>query len=55
VYGSPLLQALVGLRANDEPPRNRPGDDQAHRAFVVWRVGELRRRISEGGPREQGP
>jgi hypothetical protein len=54
VYGSPLLQALVGLRANDEPPRARPGDDPEHRAFVARRIAELRARIGEGGLREAG-
>jgi hypothetical protein len=54
VYGSPLLQALVGLRASDEPPRARPGDDPDHRAFVAQRIAELRARIGEGGLREAG-
>jgi pimeloyl-ACP methyl ester carboxylesterase len=54
VYGSPLLQALVGLRANDEPPRDRPGDDPDHREFVERRKAELLARIGTGGLREAG-
>jgi hypothetical protein len=52
IYGSPLLQALVGLKASDAPPRQRPGDEPEHRAFVARRVAELRARIGEGGLRE---
>jgi hypothetical protein len=52
LYGSPWLQALVGLRDSDAPPRRRPGEDPDHRAFVQERLAELRRRIAEGGPRE---
>ena len=48
-YGSPLLQALVGLKATDELPRRRPGDEPEHREFVARRVAELRGRIAEGG------
>ena len=52
VYGSPLLQALVGLSARDEAPRRRPGDDPDHRQFVARRKAELIARIGEGGLRE---
>jgi hypothetical protein len=48
-YGSPLLQALVGLKATDELPRRCPGDEPEHREFVARRVAELRGRIDEGG------
>jgi pimeloyl-ACP methyl ester carboxylesterase len=51
-YGSPLLQALVGLRASDGAPRQRPGKDAAHLAFVAKRIDELKQAIPEGGPRE---
>lgn len=51
-YGSPLLQALVGLRASDANPRHRPGDDAMHYAFVANKIAELKTRIPEGGPRE---
>jgi hypothetical protein len=52
VYGSPLLQALVGLRARDESPRRRPGDDPDHLDFVARRKAELLERIDAGGLRE---
>ncbi|MFN3625488.1 MAG: DUF3141 domain-containing protein [Hyphomicrobium sp.] len=52
VYGSPLLQALVGLRASDESPRRRPGTDPAHIALVAQRIQELKDAIPDGGPRE---
>jgi hypothetical protein len=52
VYGSPLVQAMVGLKASDDNPRRRPGDDPVHRAFVAQRIEELTKAISDGGPRE---
>jgi hypothetical protein len=51
-YGSPLLQALVGIRASDASPRHRPGVDAVYRAFLAQRVDELTRNIARGGPRE---
>jgi pimeloyl-ACP methyl ester carboxylesterase len=52
VYGSPLLQGLVGLRAGEGAPRRRPGIDATYKAFAAQRVDELKRGIEEGGPRE---
>jgi hypothetical protein len=52
VYGSPLLQALVGLKASEASPRHRPGVDAVYRAFVAQRIDELTRNITRGGPRE---
>jgi pimeloyl-ACP methyl ester carboxylesterase len=52
LYGSPLLQAMVGLRATEGAPRRRPGVDATYKAFVTHRVEELKRNIGEGGPRE---
>jgi hypothetical protein len=52
VYGSPLLQGLVGLRAGESAPRRRPGVDATYKAFAAQRVDELKRGIEEGGPRE---
>jgi hypothetical protein len=46
------LQALVGLRATDEPPRRRPGLDSERLAFVQQRIAELKARLAEGGLRE---
>ena len=51
-YGSPLVQALVGLKASDAGLRRRPGQSAAHLAFVAKRIDELRSVIKEGGPRE---
>ena len=33
-YGSPLVQALLGLRASDDLPRPRPGREPEELAFV---------------------
>jgi pimeloyl-ACP methyl ester carboxylesterase len=52
IYGAPLLQALVGLKASDGSPRFRPGTDAAHVALVAQRIEELKGSIREGGPRE---
>jgi pimeloyl-ACP methyl ester carboxylesterase len=52
IYGSPFLQALVGLKASDAPPRHRPGADAVYRAFIAQRVDQLTRHIARGGPRE---
>lgn len=43
---------MVGLKANDESPRRRPGTDAAHVAAVSRRIAELKARINEGGARE---
>jgi hypothetical protein len=51
VYGSPILQALVGVKASDDTAR-RPRKDAAHLALVNRRIKELRDGISDGGPRE---
>jgi Protein of unknown function (DUF3141) len=51
-YGSPLLQALVGLRAPGEgahPPRAM---DEAFRALVEKRMAEIKSRIDQGGGTE---
>jgi pimeloyl-ACP methyl ester carboxylesterase len=51
IYGSPLLQALVGLKATDVGSRV-PGKDPARFALVAQRIKELKAAIPEGGPRE---
>jgi hypothetical protein len=51
-YGSPVVQALVGLKASDASPRHRPGVDAVYRAFVANRIDELTRNLTQGGPRE---
>jgi pimeloyl-ACP methyl ester carboxylesterase len=52
VYGSPMLQAMVGLKTSDRPVRERPGDDAPRRTLVSQRIAELKRAIPRGGPRE---
>ena len=52
IYGSPLLQSLVGLKASDASPRSRPGIDAVYSAFIARRLDELRKSVPEGGPRE---
>ena len=51
-YGSPIVQAMVGLRGSEENPRPKPGDDTAYRFLVQQRIEELKRKIVEGGPLE---
>lgn len=51
VYGSPALQALAGLRASDEPPRRRPGNEPERIAFVEACIAELMAKIAEGDGR----
>jgi pimeloyl-ACP methyl ester carboxylesterase len=52
IYGQPWLQALLGLRASDDPPRQHPGRDSDQAAFVRRRIEELRAKMNQGGPRE---
>ena len=52
IYGQSWLQALLGLRASDDPPRPRPGGDPDHMAAVERRIEELRAKMDKGGPRE---
>lgn len=52
VYGNPILQALVGLQAADEPPRRRPGTEPEEIEYINQRIAEIRARISEGGTTE---
>jgi hypothetical protein len=51
-YGSPFLQALVGLGTLNGSGRQRIGDSPAHIAMLEQRIGELKRAIADGGPRE---
>ncbi|HEX6011032.1 MAG TPA: DUF3141 domain-containing protein, partial [Geminicoccaceae bacterium] len=51
-YGSPLVQATLGLRASDAPPRPRPGHEPEEIAFVRERTAALLERMGEGGMRE---
>ncbi len=51
-YGSPLLQAMVGLGASDEPPRRRPGVEPERIALIQQRIAEIKANLAEGGLRE---
>ena len=52
VYGSPAVQAMVGLKGSDAHVRPSPGEDAAYRSLVARRIDELRNGIAKGGPRE---
>ncbi|MFL5334259.1 MAG: DUF3141 domain-containing protein [Geminicoccaceae bacterium] len=51
-YGSPLVQALAGMRARDDLPRPRPGSEPEELAYIAEQAAELRRKFVEGDPRE---
>ncbi|WP_038970301.1 DUF3141 domain-containing protein [Bradyrhizobium genomosp. III] len=51
VYGSPALQAAVGIDPNAVPTRRREMSDE-HRAMLESRIAELRAKIGDGGLRE---
>lgn len=51
VYGSPLLQASVGIDPASDPPR-KAGKTGLHQTILQSRREELRRRIDKGGMRE---
>ncbi|UFX46913.1 DUF3141 domain-containing protein [Bradyrhizobium sp. 41S5] len=53
VYGSPALQAAVGIDPKSAPSRNREMPAE-HRAMLEKRIAELKSRISVGGLREAG-
>jgi len=52
IYGTPLLQALAGLRASDENLRRRPGVEPERVEFVRATINELKSNMSNGGIRE---
>jgi hypothetical protein len=52
IYSSPLLQAMLGMRASDEAPRHHPGTEPERQAFIQQRIAEIRARVAEGGARE---
>jgi hypothetical protein len=51
-YGQPLLQTLVGLRADSANIRRRIGRDIARESVVVARRTEAAKRLASGGERE---
>jgi pimeloyl-ACP methyl ester carboxylesterase len=52
IYNQPLLQAMLGLRANDEPPRPIPGQEPDHIVQIEKAKQELLARVTVGGVRE---
>jgi pimeloyl-ACP methyl ester carboxylesterase len=52
VYGSPWLQAWVGLMPNNTRPRPKPGMSPNQRAAVTARIDHLRSTLEHGGPLE---
>jgi hypothetical protein len=52
IYGSPVLQAMLGVGASDEPPRRGPGIEPERMAFIQKRIAELKAGLAEGGARE---
>ena len=53
VYGSELVQALVGLKSSGEERRRKTAPrDPAHAALVREKIRQLKQRIDAGGPRE---
>jgi len=53
IYGSPALQAAVGIDPNANPSP-RPEMTEQHRKLLEARVAELKSRIGAGGLREAG-
>jgi pimeloyl-ACP methyl ester carboxylesterase len=51
VYGSPVLQAALGIDPKSEPSHRREMSAD-HRAMLEKRIAELKSRIGEGGLRE---
>ena len=49
VYGSPWLQAAVGIDPADDSPRRRAGKTGLHQQILAERVAELKSRIATGG------
>jgi hypothetical protein len=52
VYGSPALQAAVGIDPADTRPLRRPAKNQLYQELIRKRIAELKSHIPLGGPRE---
>ena len=52
VYGSPLLQAAVGIDPADTRPQRRAGKSTLHNGLVQARIAQLKERMAVGGVRE---
>ena len=51
VYGSPALQAAVGINPNEVQPR-KPGKSLLHRELLQARISDLKSHIDKGGLQE---
>jgi pimeloyl-ACP methyl ester carboxylesterase len=52
IYSQPWVQALLGQRSSEDPPRKHPGQDPERAAAVKRRIEELHTSMDRGGPRE---
>lgn len=52
VYGSPYLQAWLGVPRDGEPPRPKPGTSIEHIMALAAKIEELRRDMDKGGTLE---
>ncbi|MDL2405834.1 DUF3141 domain-containing protein [Rhizobium calliandrae] len=52
VYGSPILQAAVGIDASDTKPQRRASKTALHAEVLKTRIEELRAQMGNGGLRE---
>ena len=52
VYGSPWLQAWLGMTRDDGRPRPKPGTSPDQRAALAAKIEELRTTMDQGGPLE---
>jgi len=52
IYGSPVLQAMVGTASPEAVLRPRPGLDPERVARIKERISELKARVAKGGARE---
>jgi uncharacterized protein DUF3141 len=52
VYGSPLLQAAVGIDPADTRPPRRAGTSPLYEQLVETKIAELKARMTQGGLRE---
>ena len=52
VYGSPWLQAWLGMTRDDGRPRPKPGTSPDQKAALAAKIEELRTTMDQGGPLE---
>ena len=52
IYGSPWLQASLGMTPSDGPPRTKPGTSPDQRAALAAKIEYGRTTMDQGGPLE---